>query len=121
VRVGSRWFEAFIAAKYQRVELSRALHQSLANVGGEQLVRTAAQRAVALARSLRECDAAFRDEKLLALLMVMACSSLMQIAVIDETLPWERTALHALMLALVLGYLREAPQLEPARWAVRAD
>jgi AcrR family transcriptional regulator len=114
--------DAFIAAKYQRVELSRALREPLADVGGEQLVRAAAQRAAAaLARSLRECpDAAFRDEKLPALLVVMACSSLMQIAVVDQALPLERTTLRAQMRALVLGYLREAQQLEPARWVGRS-
>jgi AcrR family transcriptional regulator len=115
--------DAFIAAKYRRVELSRALHEPLAEVGGAQLVRAAAHRAAdALARSLQSCpDASFRDERLPALLMVMACSTLMQIAVIDQTVPLEITTLRAHMRALVLGYLREAQQLEPARWAGRSD
>jgi AcrR family transcriptional regulator len=115
--------DAFIAAKYRRVELSRALHEPLAEVGGAQLVKTAAHRAAdALARSLQSCpDASFRDERLPALLMVMACSTLMQIAVIDQTVPLEITTLRAHMRALVLGYLREAQQLEPARWAGRSD
>jgi AcrR family transcriptional regulator len=115
--------DAFIAAKYRRVELSRALHEPLADVGGAQLVRAAAQRAAgALARSLQSCpDASFRDKQLPALLMVMACSSLMQIAIIDRTVPLEMATLRAHMRALVLGYLREAQQLEPARWAGRSD
>jgi AcrR family transcriptional regulator len=115
--------DAFIATKYRRIELSRALHEPLAEVGGAQLIRAAAHRAAAaLARSLQSCpDASFRDDQLPALLMVMACSTLMQIAVIDQTVPLEITTLRAHMRALVLGYLREAQQLEPARWEGRLD
>jgi AcrR family transcriptional regulator len=115
--------DAFIAVKYRRVELSRALREPLADVGGAQLVKAAAQRAAgALADSVQNCpDASFRDKQLPALLIVMACSSLMQIAVIDQTVPLETTTLRAHMRALVLGYLREAQQLEPARWAGRSD
>jgi len=99
------------------------LHEPLAEVGGAQLVKGAAHRAAdALARSLQSCpDASFRDKRLPALLTVMACSTLMQIAVIDQTVPLEITTLRAHMRALVLGYLREAQQLEPARWAGRSD
>jgi hypothetical protein len=46
--------------------------------------------------------------------MVMACSTLMQIAVIDQALPLERITLRAHMRALVLGYLRER-----SNWSLR--
>ena len=107
--------EAFIAAKWMRIKVSRAMHEPLAEFGDAKLVRTAAARAAGfVARNLQSCrDAAFRDRNLLALLVVMGCSSFLQTAIADQTRSLNVEALRAHMRAMVLGYLREARQLEP--------
>ena len=114
---------AFIAAKWMRLKVSRAMHEPLAEFGDAKLVRTAAARAAGfVARNLQSCrDASFRDEPLLALLIVMACSSLLQTALADQTQSLNVEALRAHMRAMVLGYLREAQQLEPGQATVRSD
>ena len=98
-------------------------HEPLAEFGDAKLVRTAAARAAGfVARNLQSCrDASFRDEPLLALLIVMACSSLLQTALADQTQSLNVEALHAHMRAMVLGYLREAQQLEPGQATGRSD
>ena len=101
--------DAFIAAKWQRIELSRAVHEPLVDVGGAELVRaTAGRSADFVADILQSCsDADFRDVHQLALLVVMACSSLLQAAITDPTKSIDVEALRAHMRAMVLGYLRE--------------
>jgi AcrR family transcriptional regulator len=101
--------DAFIAAKWRRLEVSRAMHEPLADIAGAPLVRAAAERTARLVvRLLRGCrDAAFRDEHVLALLIVLACSSLLQAAVADPKQVLGVHSLRAHMTALVLGYLRE--------------
>ena len=107
--------DAFIAAKWMRIKVSRAMHEPLAEFGDAKLVRTAAARAAGfVAGNLQSCcNATFPDEHLLALLIVMACSSLLQTAIADQTQSLDVEALRAHMRAMVLGYLREARQLEP--------
>jgi len=109
--------DAFIAAKYKRIDVSRAMHEPLADVGGAQLVKVAAMRAAdSVAHNLQSCrDASFRDAPLLALLIVMACSSLLQTAIADQTSLVDANSLRAHMRAMVLGYLREAQQPQTAR------
>jgi len=104
--------DAFIAAKYKRIDVSRAMHEPLADVGGAELVKTAATRAAGfIANNLQSCrNASFRDVPLLALLIVMACSSLLQTAIADQTGLVNANALRGHMRAMVLGYLREAQQ-----------
>ena len=106
--------DIFIAAKYKRIEVSRVMHEPLADVGAAQLVRTAAMRtAGCIANNLQSCsDARFGDEQLLAQLIVMACSSVLQTAIADQTIPLDRRILRAHMRAMVLGYLRQAQQIE---------
>ena len=101
--------DAVIAAKWENIEVSRALHEPLADIGGMQLVNAAAVKAAgAIAEVLRSCaDASFRDVDRLALLTVISCSSLMQAAITDQTGGIGREALRAHMRAMVLGYLRE--------------
>ena len=116
--------DAFIAAKWKRIDVSRAMQEPLADFGDAKLVRTAAARAAGfVARALRSCrDASFRDEHLLALFIVMACSSLLQTAIADQTQSIDVEVLRAHMRAMVLGYLREAQRLEPrGRRAARVD
>jgi AcrR family transcriptional regulator len=109
--------DAFIAAKWTRIKVSRAMHEPLAELGDNKIVRAAAARAaVFVARNLQSCrDSSFHDENLLALLIVMACSSLLQAALADQTRSLDVEALRVHMRAMVLGYLREAQLLEPGR------
>lgn len=101
--------EVFVAAKWKRIEVSRAMHEPLVDVGGTELVRAAATKAAGLvADALRNCaDARFRDVQLLALLIVMACSSLLQTAITDRSNSLEMSVLRGHMRAMVLGYLKE--------------
>ena len=98
------------------------MHEPLAEFGDAKVVRAAAARAAGfVAKNLQSCrDASFRDEHLLALLIVMACSSLLQTAIADQTQSIDVEALRAHMRAMVLGYLREAQRLEPAQKAGRS-
>jgi AcrR family transcriptional regulator len=101
--------DAVIAAKWEHIEISRALHEPMAEVSGAQCVRDAeARMAAPVAAILRSCsDAAFRDEERIALMMVISCSSLLQAAITDKTKAFDRESLRAHMRAMVLGYLRE--------------
>jgi len=107
--------DAAIAAKWARIEVSRALHEPLADIGGAQLVTAAAVRtAAAVAEVLRSCaNASFREVDRLALLIVISCNSLLQTAIADEANALGREALRAHMRAMVLGYLREMRTDEP--------
>jgi hypothetical protein len=69
--------DAFIVAKWRRIEVSRAMHEPLSDLRGAEPVRAAAIRAAGcIAIILRSCsNVSFRDEHLLSLLIVMACSS----------------------------------------------
>jgi len=109
--------DAFIAAKYESIDVSRAMHEPLADAGGAELVKAAATRAAGfIANNLQSCrDASFRDIPLLALLIVMACSSLLQTAIADQTGLVNVNVLRAHMRAMVLGYLREAQQPQTTR------
>jgi AcrR family transcriptional regulator len=101
--------DAVIAAKWAHIEVSRALHEPLADIGGAQLVSASAVKtAGSIAEVLRSCaDASFRDVDRLALLIVISCSSLLQAAITDQTGAIGREALRVHMRAMVLGYLHE--------------
>ena len=101
--------DAVIAAKWEHIEVSRALHEPFADIGGTQLVNASAVKtAGSIAEVLRSCaDASFRDVDRLALLIVISCSSLLQAAITDQTGAIGREALRAHMRAMVLGYLHE--------------
>ena len=79
--------DTFVAAKWARIEVSRALHEPLADVGGAELVRAAAIKgAGSIARVLSSCsDATFEDGYRLALLIVVSSSSLLQAAIADKS------------------------------------
>src|SRR5277367_6086461 len=81
--------DAFVAAKWARIEVSRALHEPLADVGGAELVRSAAIKAAGcVANVLSSCgDASFEDEHRLALITVVSSSSLLQTAIADKARP----------------------------------
>ena len=101
--------DAVIAAKWEHIEVSRALHEPFADIGGTQVVNASAVKtAGSIAEVLRSCaDASFRDVDRLALLIVISCSSLLQAAITDQTGAIGREALRAHMRAMVLGYLHE--------------
>jgi AcrR family transcriptional regulator len=101
--------DAVIAAKWEHIEISRALHEPMAEVRGVECMRDAeARMAAPVAAILRSCsDASFRDEERIALTMVIACSSLLQAAITDKTTAFNRESLRDHMRAMVLGYLRE--------------
>ena len=107
--------DAVIAAKWEHIEVSRALHEPFADIGGTQLVNASAVKtAGSIAEVLRSCaDASFRDVDRLALLIVISCSSLLQAAITDQTGAIGREALRAHMHAMVLGYLHEMRVGEP--------
>ncbi len=107
--------DAVIAAKWQNIEVSRALHEPLADIGGAELLNNMAVKASgSIAEVLRSCaDASFRDVDRLALLIVISCSSLLQAAITDQTGAIGRAALRAHMGAMVLGYLHEMRAAEP--------
>jgi AcrR family transcriptional regulator len=113
--------DAVIAAKWAHIEVSRALHEPLADVGGAELVRTAAMRtADPVAAVLRSCaDASFHDVDRLALLIVISSSSVLQAAIAEQAAALDREAIRAHLRAMVLGYLREMqtgkPQVAVAR------
>jgi len=106
--------DAFIAAKWRRIDVARAMHEPLVDAGGAELVRAAATRAAQrVAGILASCsDAEFHDVHSLSLFVVMACSSLLQTAVTDHTEGVQRGMLHDHMRAMLLGYLREMQHLE---------
>lgn len=101
--------DAFIAAKWRRLDVARAIHEPLVDVGGAELVRAAATRGAGLVASLlASCrDAEFPDVVSLARFLVTACSSLLQAAVTDHTDSVQKGTLQDHMRAMVFGYLRE--------------
>jgi AcrR family transcriptional regulator len=101
--------DAVIAAKWQSIEISRALHEPMAEVGGTACLRDAEEKMAApVAEILKSCsDTAFADTAPLALAMVISCSALLQAAITDKTTAFDRDSLRAHMRAMVLGYLRE--------------
>lgn len=101
--------DAFIAAKWRRLDLAKAMHEPLVDVGGAELVRTATTRASILVASLlaRCPDAEFGEVAPLGQFIVIACSSLLQAAVTDHTGSIQRSVLQDHTRAMVLGYLRE--------------
>jgi AcrR family transcriptional regulator len=107
--------DAVIAAKWARIEISRALHEPLADIGGTQLVNAFAIKiAGSVAEVLRSCaDVSFRDVDRLALLIVISCNALLQATITDESGALDRETLRAHMRAMVLGYLHEMRAVEP--------
>jgi AcrR family transcriptional regulator len=105
--------DAVVAAKAASLDISRALQEPLAEMRGAQCVHaTTLKMAQPLAEVLRSCrDARFKDAEKLAVLTVVACSALLQMALTDAgptgdgALDME--SLRAHMRAMVLGYLRE--------------
>ncbi len=103
----TRLVDAFIAAKWRRLDVSRAMHEPLVEVGGSELVRAAAAKGAALAAGvLRSCREIGRDDvEPLAMFLVMACTSMLQTAFMDYVV--DRETIRAHMHAMVRGYLRE--------------
>jgi AcrR family transcriptional regulator len=99
--------DAFIAAKWKRLEVSRAMHEPLVEVGGAELVRASAAKGAALvAGVLESCREISRDDvEPLAVFLVMACTSMLQAAFMDTVVDKETIRAH--MHAMVRGYLRE--------------
>ncbi len=99
--------DAMIAAKWRRLEVSRAMHEPLVEVGGAELVRASAARGASLvADLLRSCpEIAGVDVEPLAVFLVMACTSMLQAAFIEYAADKETIRAH--MHAMVRGYLRE--------------
>jgi AcrR family transcriptional regulator len=98
--------DAFIEAKWRRLEVSRAMHELLVEVGGLELLRASAGRgAVFVAELLRRCpDIDREDVEPLAAFLVMACTSMLQ-AAMDHAV--DKETLRAHMRGMVRGYLRE--------------
>jgi hypothetical protein len=96
-----------IAAKWRRLEVSRAMHEPLVEVGGAELVRASAAKGASLvADLLRSCpEIGGLDVEPLAVFLVMACTSMLQAAFIEYYADKEMIRAH--MHAMVCGYLRE--------------
>jgi AcrR family transcriptional regulator len=77
--------DAMIAAKWRRLEVSRAMHEPLVEVGGAELVRASAARGASLAADLlRSCsEIGALDVEPLAVFLVMACTSMLQAAFVE--------------------------------------
>jgi hypothetical protein len=103
--------DAFIAAKWRRLEVSRALHEPLGEVRGTDLVRASASKGATLVASLlRKCPEIGRNDlEPLAVFLVMACTSMLQTAFMDYAV--DKHTIRAHMLAMVRGYLREMEPL----------
>jgi Tetracyclin repressor-like, C-terminal domain len=99
--------DAMIAAKWRRLEVSRAMHEPLVEVGGAELVRASAAKGASLvADLLRSCpEIGGVDVEPLAVFLVMACTSMLQAAFIEYSADKETIRAH--MHAMVCGYLRE--------------
>jgi AcrR family transcriptional regulator len=99
--------DAMIAAKWRRLEVSRAMHEPLVEVGGAELVRASAARGASLvADLLRSCsEIGAVDVEPLAVFLVMACTSMLQAAFIEYAADKETIRMH--MHAMVRGYLSE--------------
>jgi AcrR family transcriptional regulator len=108
--------DAFIAAKWRRIDVSRAMHEPLGDVGGLELVRAAGTRGAKLVSDiLRNCrGAAFDDVESTSVFIVSACSALLQAAVTGHAGPVEIEELRTHMRAMALGYLREMRRAEPS-------
>ena len=85
--------DAFIAAKWRRVDVSRAMHEPLVEVGGAELVRaSAAKGAVLVANLLRSCpEMECGDVEPLAVFLVMACTSMLQAAFMNVVVDKRRS------------------------------
>ena len=99
--------DAMIAAKWRRLEVSRAMHEPLVEVGGAELVRASAARGASLvADLLRSCsEIGAVDVEPLAVFLVMACTSMLQAAFIEYAADKETIRMH--IRAMVRGYLSE--------------
>jgi AcrR family transcriptional regulator len=99
--------DAMIAAKWRRLEVSRAMHEPLVEVGGAELVRASAAKGAAFASDLlRSCpEIGPVDLEPLAIFLMMACTSMLQAAFIEYGAERETVRVH--MQAMVRGYLRE--------------
>jgi AcrR family transcriptional regulator len=99
--------DAMIAAKWRRLDVSRAMHEPLVEVGGTELVRASAARGASLvADLLRGCpEIEGVDVEPLAVFLVMACTAMLQAAFVEYAADKETIRAH--MRAMVCGYLRE--------------
>ena len=100
--------DAMIAAKWRRLDVSRAMHEPLVEVGGVELVRASAARGASLvADLLRSCsEIGAVDVDRLAVLLVMACTSMLQAAFVEYAADRETIRRH--MHAMARGYLCES-------------
>src|ERR1700743_649697 len=99
--------DAMIAAKWRRLEVSRAMHEPLVEVGGAELVRASAAKGASLvADLLRSSPEIGRvDVEPLAVFLVIACTSMLQAAFIEYAA--DKESIRAHMHAMVCGYLRQ--------------
>jgi AcrR family transcriptional regulator len=112
--VASGLVDAFIAAKWERIDVSRALHEPLGDIRGARIVAAAAAKAAGVVAAILEnCpDASFHDVQTSARFVVLACSSLLQAAVADHTNSLDPERLRVHMRSMALGYLRETRRLQ---------
>ena len=104
--IGTGLVDAMIAAKWRRLEVSRAMHEPLVEIGGAELVRASAAKGASLvAGLLRSCSKIGVDVEPLAVFLVMAYTSMLQAAFVEYAADKETIRAH--MHAMVRGYLRE--------------
>jgi AcrR family transcriptional regulator len=105
--IAIRMVDAMIAAKWRRLEVSRAMHEPLVEVGGAELVRASAAKGAFLVADLLASrpEIAGVDVEPLAVFLVMACTSMLQAAFIEYSADKETIRAH--MHTMVCGYLRE--------------
>ena len=112
-QVAAGLVDAFVTAKWSRIDISRAIHEPLGEISGAKLVAaTASKAAKSVAQVLDHCpDASFCDVQMSARFVVLACSSLLQAAVTDHTNTFDPDQLRGHMRSMVFGYLRETLQM----------
>jgi AcrR family transcriptional regulator len=115
------WVDTFVDAKCGNIAIARAMHEPLSDVAVERQkqVRIAAGRAVAaISGNLERCpDSPPGDHATHAMFIVQTCSSVLEAAVADKSIPAEPEMLRTHLRALVSGYLRERAKPDgSSRW-----
>lgn len=105
--------DAFVSAKWKRIDVSRAMHEPLSDVGGLELVQESILKGATLvADLLSTCsDASWAEAQTVAMFVVTGSSSLLQMAVAGSARSIDREILRKHMRAAVLGYLQETCSL----------
>ena len=107
--------DAFVDAKWRRIDLAVALRPVLAEVGGSEMARASGLAAVqAIAATLAACpDVRFDDANAAALFVTMAASAVLQAAIAAHGDAADADDVRRHLRAMVKGYLAESAAVRP--------